>query len=231
MRFLTAAPAIGKLMLDFKRRGCGAFDAYDQFDLRALARKHGIPESVLQSGFFRQFYEAAFNAPSELSAAVALESIFRIFSKRWHYYFKLPTRESIIGPLERHFTHGCHGRIEFHHRLIKVRTDDVGMRVTGLDFENQTTGGRPSVEADEYLLALGLEDFKRVDFGEIAAQHDYFRNLQKLQTVSSLSVQAWFKEDPVPLGIDSMITGMREPFGILCPITRVRASIVSQPVV
>jgi uncharacterized protein with NAD-binding domain and iron-sulfur cluster len=224
MRFLTAAPAIVKLMLEFKRKGCGVFDAYDQFDLRALARTHGVPESVLQSGFFRQFYEAAFNAPSELSAAVALESIYRIFSKRWHYYFKLPTRESIVEPLQRHFTHCCHGRIEFNQKLIKVRTDDVGMRVTALDFENQTTGGRFSVEADEYLLALGLEDFKRVDFGEIAAQHDYFRNVQKLQTVSSFSVQAWFKEDPVPLGIDSMITGMPQPFGILCPITRVRAT-------
>ena len=222
--FLTAAPAIGKLILDFRRKGRGVFDAYDQFDLRALARTHGVPESVLQSGFFRQFYEAAFNAPSELSAAVALESIYRIFSKRWHYYFKLPTRESIIGPLQRHFTHCCHGRIEFNQKLVKVRTNDVGTRVTGLDFENQTTGSRFLLEADEYLLALGLEDFKRVDFGEIAAQHDYFLNVQKLQTVSSFSVQAWFKEDPVPLGIDSMITGMPQPFGILCPITRVRAT-------
>ena len=224
MRFLAAAPAIGKFMLEFKRKGCGAFDAYDQFDLRTLARAHGVPESVLQSGFFRQFYEAAFNAPSELSAAVALQSIYRIFSKRWHYYFKLPTKESIIGPLQHHFTHFCHGRIEFNQKLIKVRTDDAGMRVTGLDFENQTTGGRFSVDADEYLLALGLEDFKFVDFGEIAAQHDYFRNVHKLQTVSSFSVQAWFKEDPVPPGIDSMITGMPQPFGILCPITRVRAT-------
>ena len=55
-------------------------------------------------------------------------------------------------------------------------------------------------------------------------EHDYFRNVHKLQTVSSLSIQAWFKEDPVPEGIDSMVTGMPEPFGILCPITRVRAT-------
>jgi hypothetical protein len=63
-----------------------------------------------------------------------------------------------------------------------------------------------------------------VDFGAIASQHDYFRNVHKLQTVSSFSIQAWFKEDPVPLGIDSMVTGMPQPFGILCPITRVRAT-------
>jgi uncharacterized protein with NAD-binding domain and iron-sulfur cluster len=223
VQLLSAAPAICKLALDVKRKGLGIFEAYDQFDLRALARRHGVPESVLQSGFFRQFYEAAFNAPSDLSATVALQSIFQVFSKPWHYYFNSPTSDSIIVPLQRHFIDGCHGKIEFSHKLTKVRTDGGGVRVTGLDFENQVTGDRLSVEADEYVLALGLEDFKQVDFGAIASQHTYFRNVQKLQTVSSFSIQAWFKEDPVPQGIDSMVTGMPEPFGILCPITRVRA--------
>ncbi|HEX5458917.1 MAG TPA: FAD-dependent oxidoreductase [Steroidobacteraceae bacterium] len=224
VRLLAAAPAICKLMLDVKRKGSGVFDAYDQWDLRALALRHGMPQSVLQSGFFRQFYEAAFNAPSELSAAVALESIYKIFSKRWHYYFNLPATGSIISPLQRYFTDCCRGRIEFDQKLTRVRTDDIGSRVVGLDFENQATKVRDSVEADEYVLALGLEDFKQVNFGAIASQHDYFRNARKLQTVSSFSIQAWFKEDPVPQGIDSMVTGMPEPFGILCPITRVRAT-------
>ena len=224
VRLLAAAPAITKLVLDVKRKGMGVLDAYDPCDLRALARKHGVPESVLQSGFFRQFYEAAFNAPSELSAAVALESIYKIFSKRWHYYFNLPTTASIIAPLRRHFTDGCRGRIEFNQKLTRVRTDDAGARVVGLDFESQATGGRVSVAADEYVLALGLEDFKQLDFGAIASQHDYFRNVHKLQTVSSFSIQAWFRDDPVPQGIDSMVTGMPAPFGILCPITRVRAT-------
>jgi uncharacterized protein with NAD-binding domain and iron-sulfur cluster len=224
VQLLAAAPAIGRLVLDVKRKGWGAFDAYDRCDLRALARMHGVPESVLQSGFFRQFYEAAFNAPSELSAAVALESIYKIFSKRWHYYFNLPTTESIIAPLQRYFTRCCRGRIEFDQKLTRVRTDAAGARVVGLDFENQATGGRNSVTADEYVLALGLEDFKQVDFGAIASRNAYFRNVHKLQTVSSFSIQAWFKDDPVPHGIDSMVTGMPEPFGILCPITRVRAN-------
>jgi uncharacterized protein with NAD-binding domain and iron-sulfur cluster len=224
LQLLAVVPAIGKLVLDVKRKGMGVFAAYDRCDLRALARLHGVPESVLQSGFFRQFYEAAFNAPSELSAAVALESIYKIFSKRWHYYFNLPTTASIIAPLRRYFTDCCRGRIEFNQKLTKVCTDEAGVRVVGLDFENQATGGRVSVEADEYVLALGLEDFKQVNFGAVASQHVYFRNVHKLQTVSSLSIQAWFKEDPVPQGIDSMVTGMPEPFGILCPITRVRAT-------
>ena len=225
VQLLAAAPAIGKLVLDVKRKGMGVFDAYDQCDLRTLARMHGVPESVLQSGFFRQFYEAAFNAPSELSAAVALESIYKIFSRRWHYYFNLPTTESIITPLQRYFTDCCRGRIEFNQKLTKVCTDDAGVRVVGLDLENQLTGSRVSVEADEYVLALGLEDFKQVNFGAVASRHVYFRNVHKLQTVSSFSIQAWFKEDPVPQGIDSMVTGMPEPFGILCPITRVRATL------
>jgi uncharacterized protein with NAD-binding domain and iron-sulfur cluster len=224
VQLLAAAPAVGKLVLDVKRQGLGVFAAYDQCDLRALARTHGVPESVLQSGFFRQFYEAAFNAPSELSAAVGLESIYKIFSKRWHYYFNSPTTESLIGPLQRYFTHCCRGRIEFNQKLIKVRTDDAGVRVVGLDFENQATRDQISVTADEYVLAIGVEDFKQLNFGPIASQHEYFRNVHKLQTVSSFSIQAWFKEDPVPQGIDSMVTGMPEPFGILCPITRVRAT-------
>ena len=176
IKLLVAAPAISRLVFDVRRKGFGVFDAYDQRDLRALARMHGVPGSVLQSGFFRQFYEAAFNAPSELSAAVALESIYKIFSKKWHYYFNSPTRESIVAPLQRYFIDRCAGRIEFNQKLIRVRTDDAGVRVLGLDFENQVTGGRPSVEADEYVLALGLEDFKRVDCGAIASQHGYFRN-------------------------------------------------------
>lgn len=224
VRLLAAAPAIAKLVLDVRRKGLGVLEAYDQCDLRALARLHGVPESVLQSGFFRQFYEAAFNAPSELSAAVALESIYRIFSRRWHYYFNAPTTESIIGPLRRYFTHSCRGRIELNQKLTRVRTDEAGVRVVGLDFENPATGGQATVTADEYVLALGLEDFKQVDFGAVASRNLYFRNVRKLQTVSSFSIQAWFKEDPVPQGIDSMVTGMPEPFGILCPITRVRAT-------
>src|SRR5580698_1644097 len=156
MKSLAAAPAIGKLILDVRRKGFGVFDTYDRRDLRALARKHGVPESVLQSGFFRQFYEAAFNAPSELSAAVALESIYKIFSKKWHYYFNSPTRESIIAPLQRHFVDHCGGVTEFNQKLIEVCTDTAGARVTRLNFENQITGARSSVEADEYILALGL---------------------------------------------------------------------------
>ena len=224
VQLLAAAPAIGKLVLDVKWKGLGVFDAYDQYDLRALARMHGVPESVLQSGFFRQFYEAAFNAPSELSASVALESIYKIFARRWHYYFNLPTTASIIAPLQRYFTHTCGGRIECNQKLTRVRSDDAGVRVVGLDFENHATGGRISVDADEYVLALGLEDFKQLDFGAAASRHTYFRNVQRLQTVSSFSIQAWFKQDPVPQGIDSMVTGMPEPFGIVCPITRVRAT-------
>jgi uncharacterized protein with NAD-binding domain and iron-sulfur cluster len=224
VQLLAAAPAIVKIVLDVKRKGIGALDAYDQCDLRALARKHGVPESMLQSGFFRQFYEAAFNAPSELSATVALQSIYKVFSKPWHYYFNSPTTQSMIVPLQRHFTHSCRGKIEFNQKLTQVRTDDAGVRVVGLDFEDQATGARHSVEADEYVLALGLEDFKQIDFGAIASKHVYFRNVHKLQTVSSFSIQAWFKEDPVPPGIDSMVTGMPQPFGILCPITRVRGT-------
>ena len=224
LRALAVLPAIGKIVLDVRRNGFSVFDAYDGHDLRALARAHGVPWSVLQSGFFRQLYEAAFNAPFELSAAVALESIYKIFSRRWHYYFNSPTRESMVVPLQRYFTQDCRGQIECNQRLVKIRTDDAGARVAGLVFRNQVTGDESSVEADEYVLALGLEDFKLLDFGPAASRHDYFRNIHKLQTVSSFSIQAWFKEDPVPTGIDSMITGMPEPFGILCPISRVRAT-------
>src|SRR6185312_1729317 len=145
VQLLAAAPAIVKLMLDVRRKGSAAFDAYDDCDLRALARRHGVPDSVLRSGFFRQFYEAAFNAPSELSAAVALESIYKIFSRRWHYYFNSPTSESIIAPLQRYFTGHCRGRIEFNRRLTGVRTDDAGTRVVGLDFASQAARGQTSV--------------------------------------------------------------------------------------
>ena len=215
-------PTLLRLIADVRRNGFSSFDQYDTVDLRAFGRKIGVPESILESNFCRQFYDGAFNEPYELSAAVGLESIYKIFSKPWHYYFNKPSREALIEPLRRYFVQECHGALVLNKKLLRVHSNTS--RVTSIDVEDLNTHTIEPITADEFVLALGLEDFKHVEFDEPTKQLSYFANIQKLQTVSSVSLQAWFKNDPVPSHIDSLICGLPEPFSIVCPITRVRSS-------
>ena len=188
----------------------------------ACAHPRG-PESVLQSGFFRQFYEAAFNAPSELSAAVALESIYKIFSKRWHYYFNSPTTESIIAPLRRYFTDCCRGRIELDQKLTKVRTDEAGVRVLGLDFENLATGG--GVRSGGRIRSCAWA--RRLQAGGLWRDRLPARLFpERTQVADGLELIHPSMVQGRPCSGGNRQHGHRhaEPFGILCPITRVRAT-------
>lgn len=219
----AAVPAFSRLMADVARDGHEVFRAYDRYDLREWARRSGVPRSLVESNFCQQFYDAAFNAPHELSAAVGLSSVYNIFAKPWHFYFNLPSRDALISPLREHFERVCGGTVELATRLERVLLDASGRRVVGLEMLDLASHRRHTVTADEYVLALGLEDFKAVDFGAARERYAYFRDIHRLTTVSSVSLQAWFREDVVPKGIDSLICGLPEPFSIVCPISRVRS--------
>jgi uncharacterized protein with NAD-binding domain and iron-sulfur cluster len=221
LQLAMLAPRLAAIVARVKLRGLGALTVYDAFDLRELGRLHGLPESVLDSNFVRQLYDPAFNGPRAFSATVALQSLYQMFAKPWHYYFDLPTREGLVEPLRRYFVDVCQGEIICRQRLLRVRVDERATRVVGLDIQDEASGQVCQVEADEYVLALGLEDFKNVDL-TAAAQHPYFQHIHRLETVSSVSLQAWFKRDPVPAEIDSLIGGLPEPLSILCPLSRVR---------
>lgn len=224
LKLVACLPRLAQIVTAVRLNGFDVLDQYDRYDLREFARKQGIPESILRSGFFRQFYDAAFNEPFELSATVGLESIYKIFARPWHYYFNLPSRQSLVEPLRRYFVNTCGGTIHLEHRLVRVLTDEATQAVTGLEIQGAKSDQTTVWTADEYILGLGLEDFKAVEFGAQAAEDPYFKNVHRLTTVSSMSLQAWFKEDPVPAGIDSLVGGLPEPFSILCPMSRVRST-------
>lgn len=223
LQLAKCIPSLLKLVAKVETQGLAVFDEFDTMDLREFARNFGIPESVIQSNFFRQFYDAAFNEPHELSASVGLEAIYKIFSKPWHYYFNAPSREALIEPLRKYFIEKCRGQLVLNHKLIRILHETGAPEIKSLEIQNLLTLKTEQHKADYYILALGLEDFKQVSLDGGLAELPYFSNIHKLTTVSSVSIQAWFRNDPVPMEIDSLVCGLPEPFSILCPISRVRS--------
>ena len=219
-RFL---PKVAEMVARVNLQGFDILDNYDHYDFRAFCVAHGLDKDITQSNFFRQFYDGAFNEPHELSAAVGLKSLFRIFSKPWMYYFNTPTREAIVNPFKRYFESECKGVIHYNRKVTRLNMHPNGKSVSSLEILNPTTGEVSLQKGDAYIIAVGLEQFKEIDFGEIARSHEYFQNINKLETVSSISLQAWFKNDPFPKDLQTLIVGLPEPFSIACPMSRVRS--------
>jgi uncharacterized protein with NAD-binding domain and iron-sulfur cluster len=124
-------PRIVNILASVRFGGLDALTKYDVYDLREFCRENGVPESVLESNFFRQFYDPAFNAPHAFSAAVGLQSLHQMFAKPWHYYFKLPSRASLVDPLRAYFVNVCRGTLLLHQKLVRVNVDERAMRVIG----------------------------------------------------------------------------------------------------
>lgn len=215
---------LAQVMADVTLNGPEALVKRDSSDFREWSLEMGMPRTVVDSGFYDQFYAGAFNDPEELSTFVALQSLWGCAQKPWHYYFKKPSREAIMLPLADYFTHQCGGEVLYRHRALKVNFE---ASVSGAErirsITVQRDGGETfELEGDLFVSGLGVEDFKTFDFGSIGQTHPYFRNVQKLKGVSSLSLQAWFKHDPVPEAVDAFMTGFSKPFVVICPISRVR---------
>jgi uncharacterized protein with NAD-binding domain and iron-sulfur cluster len=198
-----------------------ALATYDRHDLREFLRREGVPESVLGSDFVRSLYDGAFNHPQEMSAAMGLQSLYRIFACPWHYHFNYPAREALVEPLRRHFVDACGGLSRYRTRLERLQADPRTGRVLAL--EVRVADGRSEVvRGDEFVIALGLDSFKRLDLGALW-DLPYFDNVRRLESVSSLSLQAWFREEPTPRAIDTLLVGLPEPLSILSPSSRVRS--------
>lgn len=212
-----------RLLLRALVKGSQTYEELDAIDFRTWSLQRGTPPSVVQSGFYDQFYAAAFNDPHELSTFVALQSVHGIFSKPWHYYFKKPSREALIEPLARYFVERCGGEIHYRSRLERVDVPVGHNRIAGLVIRDLQTGEEEEIQADSYVLALGLEDLKKVDLAS-AQSHPYFASLRGLQTVSSISLQAWFRHDPVPASLDTFGGGFSKPFVVVCPISKIRGT-------
>ncbi len=113
-------PALARFVAAVKRDDSDAFDAYDRYDLREFLRKEGVPDSMLQSSFVRSLYDAPFNNPYTMSAAMGLQSLYRIFERPWHYHFNQPARVALVDPLRRYFLEACGGTIRYRTRLERV---------------------------------------------------------------------------------------------------------------
>jgi 15-cis-phytoene desaturase len=220
-------PIAARIISDIRLGGYTALDKYDALDLREYGRLVGLPESILQSRFVQQFYDAGFNEPYHLSAAVGINSIYRIFKRPGLLFFNHSSRDTIISPLLAYFER-LGGRVHIRHRLTNVHLAAAGDRISHLVFENSETGDVLTEAGDSFILALGLEDFKSVRLGGLE-ELQYFKQIHSLKTVSSLSIQAWFKEDPVPANIDTIVNGLPLPFSILGPMTRVRGRPANGP--
>jgi uncharacterized protein with NAD-binding domain and iron-sulfur cluster len=220
-------PAIARIIYDVKLRGFSSLDKYDALDLREYGRLIGLPESILQSNFVQQFYDAGFNEPHHLSATVGISSLYRIFKRPGLLFFNFPSRDAIIMPLVEYFQK-LGGRLHLKHRLTDVQPTPAGDRISHVLMENTETGEVLTENGDSFILALGLEDFKSLKLGGLEAL-PYFKQIHSLTTVSSMSIQAWFKEDPIPAYIDTIVNGLPPPFSILGPMTRVRGKAGNRP--
>jgi uncharacterized protein with NAD-binding domain and iron-sulfur cluster len=197
-----------------------ALDDYDRYDLREFLRAQGVPPSVLESDFVRSLYDGPFSHPHQMSAALGLQSLYRIFARPWHYHFNYPARDALVEPLRRHFVDACGGRVRYRTRLERLHRDPRDGRVRALEVR-AADGRTQRVDGDAFVIALGLESFKRLDLGALW-ELPYFDQVRRLESVSSLSLQAWFREEPSPRAIDTLLVGLPEPLSILSPTSRVR---------
>ncbi|MGE4234621.1 MAG: FAD-dependent oxidoreductase [Bacteriovoracia bacterium] len=211
-----------KLGASTRFHGMEYYKKYDHIDFKSWAVRAGVPKSIAASTFFDQFYAAAFNDPHEMSAFVALQSLHGCIQKPWHYYFKKPSRQALILPLADYFTKQCKGKIFFDHKLLSVKSGSNVENVESVTVRNIRK--EKEVKADYYIVATGLEDFKKIRFEPKILDLPYFKNIQRLRGVSSLSIQAWFKEDPVPKEVDTFIGSLPKPFVVVCPISKASKS-------
>lgn len=216
------APEVASINAMVATEGLNSFDRFDNLDLRDFMRQRGVPESVVTSNFFRQFYDAPFNEPFPLSATVGLKCLHQIFNRPGHFFFNGASRDCLIAPLEREFTQNCGGIIEHRVKVHGLRLKENSSLAAGVEISRHGSGEREFLAADFLVMAVGCEDFKAIDFGPRFMEMGFFKDVQKLECVSSIALQAWFRDDPVPPGIDSLVNGLPEPLSILAPLGRVR---------
>lgn len=199
--------------------GFDALDRFDALDFRELGRELGVGRAMLESNFVQMFYDFGFNGPLPMSAAVGLKTFFKLLSCPTLHHFNGPSRPTLIDPLTRRFVE-LGGRFEFGARLHRVELDPTGARAEALHLARRG-GPEERVPVDQLVLALDLENFKRVGWCG-APEPAFARDARRLEGVSSISLQAWFRDDPVPAHVDHVIGGLPEPLSVVCPVTRVR---------
>ena len=210
-----------KHQMDVSRDGFDSLNRYDAMDFREYLRREGIAECLVNSPLVQMYYDFGFNGFDPMSAAVGLKNLIFLTAKPQLYQFEFPATQALLLPLVRYFQQQCRGQIRYHHHVDKIHWGTESQRITALDVRDTATGRSYRHRVDIVVLAVGLEAFKHLISG-IPHHDSLWPNVQTLEAVPSISLQAWFKEDPVPRHINSVIAGLPEPLSVLAPLTRLR---------
>jgi hypothetical protein len=200
-----------------------AREALDREELRDALRRRGAGPRVVESALTRLFYDVGFVGERPLSAAVGLSLLFHLVRGGRMLHFPKPSREALIEPLREKLC-AAGGSLVEATRLGAVGLEPSGRRVRWLELEELATGAvrRELVdEGHEVVLAVDVESMKKLAFAGGPAPA-FVRDVQTLEGVVSLSLQAFFDDDPVPSWIDSVLGGLPEPWSTICPVSRVR---------
>lgn len=217
--YAGALPGLGRAgeLVRAMRGDADALARLDREDFRAALRRIGCGPGLVSSSLIRMFYDFGFTGTGELSAAVALTVLARLVEGGRMLHFPGPSREVLIDPLRRRFV-ALGGRI-----LDATRIDELvldGARVA------QIAGRHGAWLVDELVLAVDVEGFRALRW--VGGPRPAFAaGVDRLRGLSSVSLQAWFPDDPVPPAIDQVIGGLPEPWSTLCPATRVRGRVTA----
>ncbi|NER83496.1 MAG: hypothetical protein F6K42_28875, partial [Leptolyngbya sp. SIO1D8] len=210
-----------KHQMDVSRDGFDSLNRYDTLDFREYLRREGIAECLVNSPLVKMYYDFGFNGFDPMSAAVGLKNLLFLTAKPQLYQFEFPATQALLAPLIRYFQQQCRGQIRYHHHVDKIHWGEANQRITALDVHDTATGRSYRHSVDIVVLAVGLEAFKHLISG-IPHHDSLWPHVQTLEAVPSVSLQAWFKEDPVPRHINSVIAGLPEPLSVVAPLTRLR---------
>jgi uncharacterized protein with NAD-binding domain and iron-sulfur cluster len=225
LALLPALPALTRLLIDAQRGGVERIAHLDHLDLRELGSSLGMGRAMLETGLVRLFYEFGFNGPAPLSAAVGLMVLMKLIESPVLYHFRRPSREALVQPLYDRMLQRGRARVHFGRRLLRVHGSEDGRRATSIDVTRAGTDEIERIEVDEIVLGLDIEGFKAVSFEGRLGDSPFIKDARRLETVASISLQAFFPEDPVPAHIDNVMCGLPPPVGVLCPISRVRGNL------
>lgn len=211
-----ALPTLQRALSSVSRGDLQAIAALDAEDFRGALLRMGAGESFVESSTVRMFYDFGFVGDRELSAAVGFDVVAQLLRGGRMRHFKGPSRPVLIDPLRDRFC-ALGGTIVDRSLVTRIRVD----RGKASSIIVRTDGGPPIEHAvNELVLGLAVESFKRVEWdGE---RPSFAGDVLRLDGAESLSLQAWFDEDPVPAHIDSVLGALPEPWSTVCPQTRVR---------
>lgn len=211
-----ALPALQRALSSVSHGDLQAIAALDAEDFRGALLRLGAGESFVESSTVRMFYDFGFVGDRELSAAVGFDVVGQLLRGGRMRHFTGPSRPTLIDPLRERFV-ALGGTLVDRSLVTRIRME----REIARSIIVRTDGGPPVEHAvDELVLGLAVESFKRLEWeGHRPA---FASDTQKLEGAESLSLQAWFDEDPVPEHIDSVLGALPEPWSTVCPQTRVR---------